>query len=494
MLFNSLDFLVFFPVVVALYFVLPHRARWGLLLVGSYAFYGHWNWAYVPLLIASTGVDYAMGRCMARRKTRAARRPYLLVSLAANLGLLFTFKYLGFFATLAASAAQAVGAPLSLPTLDLLLPIGISFYTFQTLSYSLDVYRGRQAAEPHAGYFALYVSFFPQLVAGPIERASALLPQLRTPHAFDWTRVREGGLRMLWGFFKKVVIADGLATFTAKVYADPAGFSGFVVLVAAYAFVYQLYCDFSGYTDIAIGAAHVLGIRLSENFRRPFAATSARALWQRWHISLMRWIRDYLYLPAARRVSSTAARIGLSFLTLFAFGIWHGAGTPILAFSVFIATITTLESVVKAVRRHQRVWRPAASMSGFAVAGGPVPLRIRAVLGRLYVYTMFALACIMLRADDAATMHSMFRQLVGVSISWSDLASIRGVPGLYNTALFTACIAVVELVESRGEPRDTWAAVVRQPQRVRWSAYGALLVALLVFGTFHRQPFVYFQF
>ncbi len=494
MLFNSVDFLIFFPCVAAAYFLLPLRYRWVLLLAASHGFYGYWNWAYVPLLLASTLIDYTVGRRMGQLSTRDARRPYLLVSIASNLCILFAFKYLGFFVQVIAFLSPALEGPLSLSAFDLLLPVGISFYTFQTLSYSIDVYRGRQAPERHLGYFALYVSFFPQLVAGPIERASTLLPQLRAASAFDWARVREGGLRMAWGLFKKVVVADGLATLTAPVHAEPAAYSAAVVVFVLYAFVYQLYCDFSGYTDVALGAAHVFGVRLSENFRQPFRATSAAALWKRWHITLMRWIRDYAYVPVARLSAHPAARLGAIFLTLFLFGIWHGASSTYLAFSLFIATVTTGEALVRRVRHQWQRQRTRLEPAAPSARGFRVPARLRMYVGRISVYTMFAIACAMLRAPDMASLQQFFVQTLQVEASWAALASVRAFAGAYDLALLGGCLVLVERIEAIGPQRAVWARVVRQPAWVRWAAYLALLFGTLLLGTFQLEPFIYFQF
>ncbi|MGX8698859.1 MAG: MBOAT family O-acyltransferase, partial [bacterium] len=280
MSFRSGAFLLFLPAVAALYRAMPRGGRWALLLAASLWFYGSWDWRYLPLLLGVTLLSWLCGRGIAG--ARRGRRFFLALALAGSLGTLFLFKYADFF----------LGTGLSL-----VLPVGISFYTFQTLSYVIDIYRGEAEPERHFGLYALFVSFFPQLVAGPIERPGDLLPQLRraeTPTREDWAA---GCFWLLRGFVKKVVIADRLAHAVDAVYAAPAEANGLAVLLATLLFGVQIYCDFSGYSEIALGAARLLGIRLTRNFDRPYAAASLREFWRRWHISLTRWLRDYLYLP-----------------------------------------------------------------------------------------------------------------------------------------------------------------------------------------------------
>ena len=297
MLFNSLQFLAFFPVVVAVYFAMPKRLRWAFLLAASYYFYMCWKPEYVLLIWASTAVDYIAGLQMSKAINKSSRRAWLALSLSTNLGILFSFKYWNFFSENVRDLLGRMDVTAGIPEFDLLLPVGISFYTFQTLSYSVDVYRGRLEPERHLGRFALYVAFFPQLVAGPIERASRLLPQFWQDIDFDYDRMGSGLRQMTWGMFKKVVVADRLAIYVDSVYSDPSAHQGLPVVAATYFFAFQIYCDFSGYSDIAIGAARVLGFDLMENFKRPYFARSVSDFWRRWHISLSTWFRDYVYIP-----------------------------------------------------------------------------------------------------------------------------------------------------------------------------------------------------
>ena len=325
MLFNSYHFLIFFPLVVVFYFSMPHKYRWVLLLAASYYFYMAWRAEYIFLIIFSTLIDYYAAIFMEKQTDKSKRKKFLILSLFSNLGLLFTFKYFNFFSTSISETFNYFNIFMDSPTFKLLLPVGISFYTFQTLSYTIDVYRGQKKAEKHLGYFAVFVSFFPQLVAGPIERSTNLLPQFFEKHDFDYQRVTDGLKLMMWGFFKKVVIADRLAILVNQVYNNADEYEGFPLILATYFFAFQIYCDFSGYSDIAIGAAQVMGFDLMENFRRPYHAKSISEFWKRWHISLSTWFRDYVYIPLGGNSTVKWRWYFNLFITFLVSGLWHGA-------------------------------------------------------------------------------------------------------------------------------------------------------------------------
>ena len=325
MLFNSREFIFFFAAVVGLYYLIPARARNLLLLICSYYFYMCWKAEYAVLILASTLVDYYVALRIEGSETPGQRRALLGLSLGTNLGILFAFKYANFFAESARSLLTDFNIFWNIPTFDLLLPVGISFYTFQTLSYSIDVYKGDLKPEKSFINFALYVSFFPQLVAGPIERASRLLPQFRKEQSPTFSSMISGGQLMLWGLFKKVVVADRLAAVVDYVYSAHGTAGGLTLLFATYCFSFQIYCDFSGYSDVAIGAARILGYDLMENFRRPYFSKSLGEFWRRWHISLSTWFRDYLYLPlGGNRVSKVRGGVNILIVFLVS-GLWHGA-------------------------------------------------------------------------------------------------------------------------------------------------------------------------
>ena len=297
MLFNSLQFVVFFPIVIILYFLTPYKKRWILLLIASYYFYMCWKVDYIILIMISTLIDYICSNKMSQINEKIKRKKWLLLSIFSNLGILFGFKYFNFFSENIQSLFNHYNIFYEMPFFNVLLPVGISFYTFQTLSYTIDVYNGKTAAQKHLGVFAVYVSFFPQLVAGPIERSNHLLPQFFRKHDFSYNRVKSGLQKMLWGFFKKIVIADNLAILVDGVYNNVGNYNGLALIVATIFFTFQIYCDFSGYSDIAIGTAKVMGFELRENFKRPYFSKSIREFWQRWHITLSTWFRDYVYIP-----------------------------------------------------------------------------------------------------------------------------------------------------------------------------------------------------
>ncbi len=324
MLFNSLHFAFFFVFVTALYFILPHKFRWFLLLISSCYFY----MAFVPVYILILGftivIDYFAGIYI-EKSIGKQRKLLLILSLVANIGILAIFKYYNFFNDNFSFLLQSFGVTNPIPALTILLPIGLSFHTFQAMSYTIEVYRGNQNAEKHFGIYSLYVMFYPQLVAGPIERPQNLLYQFREKHDFDYKRVTDGLKLMAWGLFKKVVIADRLAIISNQIFTDVEDYHGFGALIGAVIFSFQIFCDFSGYSDIALGAAQVMGFKLMENFRRPYFSQSISEFWKRWHISLSTWFKDYLYISlGGNRVSIPRWYFNLFFVFLVS-GFWHGA-------------------------------------------------------------------------------------------------------------------------------------------------------------------------
>ncbi len=352
MTFNSLQYLIFFPIVAVLHFLIPTKYRWIMLLAASYYFYMSWNPNLVFLIAFTTVVSYASARFMERTENPKTRRLWLILSLIACLGVLFFYKYFNFLSTSVTAILRAFRLPVQDYLLDLILPVGISFYTFQTLSYVIDVYRGTIRAEHHFGYYALFVSFFPQLVAGPIERPQNLLPQLKAEHRFNTEDFTVGLKTALAGFFKKVVIADQLATYVVAVYSNPAQASAPAIILATVMFTFQVYCDFSGYTDIAVGCARIMGIRLMQNFNLPYMSHTVSEFWTRWHISLTSWFQDYVFYPLAtnKKLSRGARKLGKKFnnrrigvmlpqfvalfVTFFLSGLWHGAAWTFVLWGV----------------------------------------------------------------------------------------------------------------------------------------------------------------
>ncbi len=500
MLFNSIDFVVFFPVVVALYFALPHRARWAFLLAASYYFYACWKVEYLALIVASTLIDYLAARAMGRRETRRARRPFLLASLASNLGILFFFKYADFFGDSVEAAFRPFDVFVDMPVFDVLLPVGISFYTFQTLAYTIDVYLGKQTAEQHLGLFALYVSFWPQLVAGPIERSQSLLPQFRERHPWRWDLAVDGVKLMAWGFFQKLVIADRAALYVTTVYAEPSVHHGWPTYLAVVIFGFQVYCDFAGYTNIARGAARVMGVELMRNFRQPLFAVDIVDFWRRWHISLTTWFRDYVYYPMGSRRMPLWRRVVNTFFVFAVCGLWHGAAWTFVAWGVVNGVYIVFGAVT--ARFRARLWdRAEAVVAGAeprpAAQGLSPPSAIRArgfavvrrFISTLIGFHLIVYGLVFFRAESMGDAWTMFAH----TFSFPRTHIIVGIERYEFVLLWLAVgvLLVVDLVETRENVR---AVLKRRPAWVRFPLYVALVAATLMFGEFGAQAFVYFQF
>ncbi len=505
MLFNSLQFLFFFPLIVGSYYLLSHRFRWILLLLASYYFYMAWKPLYVSLLLFSTLVDYSCGLKMSSLPQKKDRKPYLYLSLCSNLSILFFFKYFGFFGESLQFLTYLLGMNYAFSVFELLLPLGISFYTFQTMAYSIDVYNGTLKAEKHLGIFALFVSFFPQLVAGPIERASRLLPQFRKEMVFDYQGVRSGLLLMAWGFFKKVVIADRLGVVVSAVYAEPTAYEPLVLALANVFFAFQVYCDFSGYSDIAIGAARVLGFDLMTNFRRPFFATSVKEFWERWHISLSTWFRDYFYIPlGGNRVVKWRWYYNL-FVTFAISGLWHGAAWTYVVWGMvhgglFLLYIWFQASIQRLYQKRFWLEHPLfGKIAGIVVTQGLIfwtwsifrantlqegfwiYAQICSKKLLIQIYTLFhAIAAFGLQMISYQTFTGILHQIIPFSIA--EIA----------TLLFLVMgLMWAEFLDSI-KPVKTWLPL--QPMYVRWMLYGALLWAIFLMGNFKEQEFIYFNF
>jgi D-alanyl-lipoteichoic acid acyltransferase DltB (MBOAT superfamily) len=477
MLFNSLHFLVFFPLVVGIYFSLPHRFRWGLLLIASYYFYMCWKAEYVILIMASTVVDYFAALGMGKHTEKAKRKKYLLLSLIVNLGILFSFKYFNFFNENIRVLLDQFNIFYDAPTFKVLLPVGISFYTFQTLSYSIDVYRGVREPERHLGIFAVYVAYFPQLVAGPIERSTSLLPQFHKKNHFDPPMVVSGLRRMLWGMFQKVVVADRLAIYVDAVYNNQAHHGGLTLIVATVFFVFQVYCDFAGYSNIAIGAARVMGYDLRENFRRPFFAKTVAEFWQRWHISLLTWFRDYLYIPlGGNRVS----RWRWYFNTMFVFilcGLWHGAAwTYVITLTlhgVFILFGSSTEKVRKHLVRFLRLEN--------------IPFLLDAM--RMFMtFWFFAFSLIFFRALSVSDATSIISKFFAFEYGF-----FLGQPSTFIYSVFAILLLMTVDTVQEFFPhvfhRFKTGNVV-----MRYAVYAAITILIVMIGVYDGGQFIYFQF
>ena len=483
MLFNSFEFFVFFPLVFVLFFSIPHKYRWALLLAASCVFYMYFVPVYIFILLFNILIDYWAAIKISKSKKQQTRKLLLVLSIIANLGVLATFKYFNFFVDNTSILEQIFGWELNLRYLDLILPIGLSFYTFQSMSYTIEVYRKQQEPETHFGIFALYVTFFPQLVAGPIERPQNMLHQFKTERYFDYSRVSSGLQQMLWGFFKKLVIADNLSVMVDAAYANPTEQSGLTVLLATYFFAFQIYCDFSGYTDIAIGASKVLGFKLMDNFRVPYLSSSIKEFWARWHISLSTWFRDYLYIPlGGNRVK--VARWQLNLLITFVIsGLWHGAAWTFVIWG-FLHGFYLVASI----------WKDKL-LASFLPSLLANPSKLLKGLNILIVFHLTLFAWIFFRAnnvDDAFIIINKIATLnIGDGVSESLNALSKGQTGrtFFKLLLLAVFIFIDPIMDSIIKNKISFNNVA-----IKWLVYACIAASIILFGYFGEVEFIYFQF
>jgi len=471
-IFNSFAFVIFLVVVFILHWTLPVRHRWPLLLVASYFFYMYWNVAYAGILVVSTLIDFLLGRTLLASDYEPRRRMGLWLSVTSNLGILFFFKYYNFFQDSLVAIGSSVGIPVTPARHAWLLPVGISFYTFQTLSYSVDVYRRQLAPEKHLGRFALYVSFFPQLVAGPIERASALLPQIQAPIAWPThVTLMRGMSQILLGFFKKVVVADTLAIQVDSIYNNHELQSGPALLLGTVLFAFQIYCDFSGYTDIAIGVARMLGYDLMENFRLPYFSKSITEFWQRWHISLSTWLRDYLYIPLGGNRHGAWNTYRNLMLTMLLGGLWHGASWNFVIWG-------GLNGGALAVERALRTGGKTTSGGGW----------LKRLLGVMYVFTFICITWVFFRSqtiEQACT-------ILGRMLTLSGELQIQDRSVLANILIVLPLLLSFEFLLQRR--MDVHQRFAQGPLLMQLGVSVAIVLLIALFGVSAGSQFIYFQF
>ena len=474
MLFNSISFLLFFPVVCALYYSIPAerlQARNVLLLTASYYFYMSWQPAYALLLLTSTVVTWAAALAMERTARRCCRLRWLVACIVLNLGILFLFKYYNFLGSSLSDLLQACRVQLSVPRFGLLLPVGISFYTFQALGYSVDVYRGTVQAERNFLVYALFVSFFPQLVAGPIERSAHLLPQFHRHHTVDFERIVSGIRMMIWGYFLKLVVADRCAICVDTVFNSLSDQDGGTCLIATLLFPFQIYGDFAGYSLIAIGTARVLGFRLMQNFRSPYLSCSVGEFWHRWHISLSTWFRDYVYIPLGGNRTGRQRQYLNLLLTFTVSGLWHGANWTFVCWGLMHGVVLCVEKAF-GIGRHQYagVWR---------------------LLHWAVTFCFVCLAWVMFRAAtvaDAFTVYTaIFSSLCLPSISFAMFTEV---------CLSVVVVGAMAVLELAGGDRPAVRPVSSDSglQLCRQCCMVGLLAVLLLFGVLGGDQFIYFQF
>jgi alginate O-acetyltransferase complex protein AlgI len=466
-LFNSLLFVAFFAAIFLLHWILPHRWRNTLLLLASYVFYASWNWKFLALIWFSTALDFVAGQIIGDSRSPRVRKVVLLVSIVVNLGLLSFFKYYNFFIDSLDTLLSLFGTSAAALHLDIVLPLGISFYTFQTMAYTIDVYRGDMRPVRSLADFALFICFFPQLVAGPIERADRLIPQIQKQRSVRAQDLREGMALACWGLFKKVFVADNLARIVDPVYAAGADPSGLDVLLAIYAFTFQVFADFSAYSHIARGTARMLGFDLMRNFDIPFFSRDHGEWWRRWHISLSTWLRDYLYIPlGGSRRSEPRIAFNL-FITMFLSGLWHGSDGTFLVFGSYLGINLILA-------RLYRKRFPA------------LPGQARWP-GALTSVSLFALGTVFFRGQNLGQCFSLFGALFG-DLHWDPNA--LGTIALI--AFYATPLVIFDFLHWRSPRDDTF--VLDWPWWARVAAYALLLNLLLVYGRSDALDFVYFQF
>ncbi len=480
MLFNSVEFMIFFPVVTILYFVLPHKIRWFLLLASSCLFYMAFVPKYILILGFTIVIDYIAG-ILIDKMAGSRKRIFLIISILTNVGILFVFKYFNFFNENAERLAQMLGWNYPISSLTIILPIGLSFHTFQSMSYIIEVYRGKHRPETHFGIYALYVMYYPQLVAGPIERPQNMLWQFHTKHSFDAKRTMDGFKLMAWGFFKKLVIADNLALAVNAAYKSPEAVSGLTLVIATYFFAFQIYCDFSGYTDIARGASRVMGIELMQNFRLPYFSKSISEFWRRWHISLSSWFSDYVYISlGGSRCAKWKWYRNLMIVFLLS-GLWHGAAWTYVIWGALNGFYLVFALVTRSLREklaHAVRLDRAPALQKFAK-----------------VFISFNLICfswIFFRATSFSNARFIIKKIFtdfSLDINFGSVGITR-----YQVALCCCVVAFLTAVQLMQRTRTLSEEIEKRPLVVRWGLYYAGLILLILFGVFNTSSFIYFQF
>lgn len=471
MLFTSIEFMVFLPVVFVLYWLLRRQVRWQNLLVvaASYVFYGWWDWRFLLLIAFTTACSYASGLMIKPEGSRRRNLAVMWTNIGLNLGILGLFKYYDFFAS---ELARLLGCSGDSVMLNLILPVGISFYTFQALSYSIDVYRGKIAPTKDVVAFFAYVSFFPQLVAGPIERATNLLPQFLKERKFDYAMAVDGVRQMLWGFFKKVVVADNCAVFVDKVWGDIGAYGSLDLAVAAALFSIQIYCDFSGYSDIAIGCAKLFGIRLMRNFNVPYFSRDIAEFWRRWHISLTTWFRDYVYIPLGGSRVAKWKVVRNTFIIFLVSGLWHGANWTFILWGAFHALLFLPLILMGKNRKYTDIvaadrWLPSIKELG----------------QMLLTFVLAALGWILFRSQSIGEAIDFYTSLFTGGLSGANLPM--------RTIVFVAIMLLVEWLQRKREHGLDMSGV--RSGVIRYIFYVCVLALIFVFGVFN-ETFIYFQF
>jgi len=479
MIFNSLDFAIFLPIVFILYWFVANKSlkiQNALLLVSSYIFYGWWDWRFLGLIIFSSLLDYTIGRKLANENKDKSRKILLFLSVFVNIGFLAVFKYFNFFIDSFTEVFTFFGSSFSASRLNIILPVGISFYTFQTLSYTIDVYKRKLEPSKDLLAFLAFVSFFPQLVAGPIERATNLLPQFTKKRTFSETSASDGLRQILWGLFKKIVVADNCATVVNDIFSNYSELSGSVLVLGAVLFAFQIYGDFSGYSDIAIGTSRLFGFDLMQNFSFPYFSRDIGEFWRRWHISLSTWFRDYLYIPLGGSRGSLSNKIRNVFIIFIVSGFWHGANWTFVFWGALNAVYFLPSLLLNTNRSNLNT-----------VAQGRRLPSLREVFQILFTFTLTCLAWVFFRSP---TITDSFSYLVHI-FSKSLLAMPPG--KVLKPLIYVLIVVVVEWVARTRNHGLEFSEAKFRSRGLRWLIYGVIILIILMFGSV-SQEFIYFQF
>jgi len=477
MLFNSIEFLFFLPIVVVLYYILPFKYRAIAMLLASYFFYMCWKAEYIVLILLSTLVDYFVAINIEKTDKPKKKKHLLYLSIFVNLGILFSFKYANFFGASINDALHIFNIDKQLPIFNLLLPVGISFYTFQTMSYTIDVYKGELKAEKNFIQFALFVTYWPQLVAGPIERAGNLLKQFKKNISLEYTNISMGFRLILWGFFKKIVIADRLSTFVSQTYGANPTNNAWLYWLGTIFFAFQIYCDFSAYSDIAIGSARMMGVKLMENFKQPYFSFSISEFWKRWHISLSSWFRDYVYIPlGGNRVVKWRWYYNL-FITFLVSGIWHGANWTFVFWGALHGSYLIFAIIKNNFLKDKKVlakieaWKPISLFTTF----------ILVLIGWIFF-----------RAENLHQAFIILKSFVNIgSYEYTNFFAQNKFE-LILSGVFLFILLYLDFIHQGFENIAQY--LQTKSAWYRWSLYYSLIFLIIIFGVYGKEEFIYFQF
>ena len=481
MLFNSIDFAIFLPIVFILYWFVfkALRPQNVLLLVASYIFYAWWDWRFLGLIITSTLIDYSIGLAIGQQKEKKSKKILLTLSIMLNLGLLGFFKYYNFFIENFKDAFMLFGRELDVNFLNIILPVGISFYTFQTMSYSIDIYREKIKPTTNLIAFASFVCFFPQLVAGPIERASSFLPQVQKRRIFDYAKATDGLKQILWGLFKKMVIADNCAVFVNDIFENYGSYSGSTLVFGAFLFTIQIYCDFSGYSDIAIGVSRLFGFNLKKNFAFPYFSRNIAEFWRRWHISLTTWFKDYFYIPIGGSRGSRWMQLRNTFAIFLVIGLWHGAHWKFVVYGL----INALHFVPYIIRGKNTKYTTLIAENRY------LP-NAKELFGMFHTFLFLVFARIFFRADSLTSAVEYLNTIFSAS-----LFTLPRFPNPFEALILLLLIVGFFLVEWLGRDKEhALERIFAKTKRTYRLAFYYSLIFLIFYFNGEPQQFIYFQF